>query len=631
MNKNDLYFIIDFDSTFVQVEALDELANIALRKNPRKKEILEKIKKITKAGMEGKIPFNQSLKKRIKLFETNKKDLNKLIRLLKRKITVSIARNKEFFRKYHKNIYIISGGFKEYILPLFKPLGIDKKNILANEFIFDSQGKIIGFDKKNLLSQDKGKIKQIKTLNLPGKIYVIGDSYTDYQIKEAGLANNFFVFCENIKRDAIIKKADRVLPNFDEFLYLFDFPRSYSYPKNRIKVLLLENINQTVINLFFKEGYQVETLPNALNEDELIKKITDISILGIRSRTKVTNEILVKAKKLLAIGAFCIGTNQIDLKTASQKGITVFNAPYSNTRSVVEIAIGEIIMLYRRIFEKNKKLHQGIWDKLVKNCFEIRGKKLGIIGYGNIGSQLSVLAENLGMEVYFYDAVDKLALGNAIKCESLKELLGKVNVVTLHVDGRETNKNLIGYKEFKLMKDKVLFLNLSRGFVVDIKALADNIKNGKIAGAAIDVFTNEPRKNNEKFICQLQNLPNVILTPHIAGNTEEAQKNIGDFVTKKIIDYINTGNTMLSVNFPNIQLPQQKKFHRLIHIHQNIPGILAKINSILGNNNINIEGQYLKTNENIGYVITDVNKKYNPSVMSELKKIPGTIRFRILY
>jgi len=227
--------------------------------------------------------------------------------------------------------------------------------------------------------------------------------------------------------------------------------------------------------------------------------------------------------------------------------------------------------------------------------------------------------------------VDKLALGNAIKCESLKELLGKVNVVTLHVDGRETNKNLIGYKEFKLMKDKVLFLNLSRGFVVDIKALADNIKNGKIAGAAIDVFTNEPRKNNEKFICQLQNLPNVILTPHIAGNTEEAQKNIGDFVTKKIIDYINTGNTMLSVNFPNIQLPQQKKFHRLIHIHQNIPGILAKINSILGNNNINIEGQYLKTNENIGYVITDVNKKYNPSVMSELKKIPGTIRFRILY
>lgn len=631
MDKNNFYFIIDFDSTFIQVEALDELANIALQKNPRKKEILEEIKKITKAGMEGKIPFNQSLKKRIKLFEANKKDLNKLIKLLKRKITVSIARNKEFFRKYRKNIYIISGGFKEYILPLFKPLGINKKNILANQFIFDAQGKITGFDENNLLSQNGGKIKQIKALNLPGKIYVIGDSYTDYQIKEAGLADKFFVFCENIKRDAIIKKADHVLPNFDEFLYLFNFPRSYSYPKNRIKVLLLENINQTAMNIFSKESYQIEISPRSLDKDDLLKKIEDISILGIRSNTKITTEILTKAKKLLAIGAFCIGTNQIDLKSALQEGIPIFNAPYSNTRSVVELVIGEIIMLYRKTFEKNIKLHQGIWEKSVKDCCEIRGKKLGIVGYGNIGSQLSVLAENLGMEIFFYDVVDKLALGNAIKCESLKELLGKVDVVTLHVDGRETNKNLIGYKEFKLMKDKVLFLNLSRGFVVDMKALVTNVKDGKIAGAAIDVFPNEPKTNNEKFACQLQDFPNIILTPHIGGNTQEAQKNIGEFVAKKIVDYINTGNTMLSVNFPNIQLPQQKNFHRLIHIHQNIPGILAKINSILGNNNINIEGQYLKTNEYIGYVITDVNKKYNPSVMSELKKIPGTIRFRILY
>jgi len=631
MNKNNLFFIIDFDSTFIQVEALDELANIALQKNPRKKEILEEIKKITKAGMEGKIPFNQSLKNRIKLFEANKNDLSKLIKLLKRKITASIVRNKEFFKKYSSNIYIISGGFKEYILPLFKPFGIDKKNIFANQFIFDAQGKIIGFDKKNLLSQDKGKIKQIKALNLSGKIYVIGDSYTDYQIKKAGLADKFFIFCENIKRDALINKADHILPNLDEFLYLFGLPRSYSYPKNRIKVLLLENINQTAMNIFNKEGYQIEISPRSLDKDDLLKKIEDISILGIRSSTKIATEILTKAKKLLAIGAFCIGTNQIDLKSALQEGVATFNAPYSNTRSVVELVIGEIIMLYRKTFEKNTKLHQGIWEKSVKDCCEIRGKKLGIVGYGNIGSQLSVLAENLGMEVYFYDVVDKLALGNAIKCESLKELLGKVDVVTLHVDGRETNKNLIGHKEFKFMKNKVLFLNLSRGFVVDMKALVANVKNGKIAGAAIDVFPNEPKTNNKKFVCQLQNLPNIILTPHIGGNTQEAQEDIGEFVAKKIVDYINTGNTMLSTNFPNIQLPQQKNFHRLIHIHQNVPGILAKINSILGNNNINIEGQYLKTNEYIGYVITDVNKKYNPSVISELKKIPETIRFRILY
>lgn len=631
MNNNNLYFIIDFDSTFIKVEALDELANIALENNPKKNQILTKIKNITKAGMEGKISFNQSLKKRVKLFEADKNDLDKLIKLLKRKITTSIVRNKKFFRKYHKNIFIISGGFKEYILPLFIPFGIDKKNILANQFIFDSKGKIAGFDENNLLSKTGGKIKQIKVLNLTGKIYVIGDSYTDYQIKQAGLADKFFVFCENIRRDDIVKKADHILPNFDEFLYLFDFPRSYSYPKNRIKVLLLENINKTAIELFNKEGYQIETLPNALSEDELMKKIGDISILGIRSRTKITNEILAKANKLLTIGAFCIGTNQIDLKTASQKGIVVFNAPYSNTRSVVELAIGEIIMLYRKIFEKNKELHQGIWDKSVRDCYEIRGKKLGIIGYGNIGSQLSVLAESLGMEVYFYDIVDKLSLGNAKKCSSLEELLKKADVVTLHVDGRVMNKHLIGHRQFNLMKDKAILLNLSRGFVVDINALVANVKNGKVAGAAIDVFPDEPKTNNEKFVSRLQNFPNIILTPHIGGNTQEAQKNIGEFVAKKIINYVNTGNTMLSVNFPNIQFSKQKNFHRLIHIHKNVPGILAKINGILGKSNINIEGQYLKTNENIGYVITDVNKKYPLSVISELKKIPETIKFRILY
>lgn len=631
MKKNNLNFIIDFDSTFIQVEALDELANIALRNNPSRKEILEKIKKITIAGMEGKISFNRSLKNRIKLFQANKDDINKLIKLLKRKVTNSVVRNKEFFKKYSKNIYIISGGFKEYILPLFKPLGINKKNILANQFIFDSEGKITGFYKDNFLSQNNGKIKQIKALNLIGKTYVIGDGYTDYQIKEAGLADKFFVFCENIKRDAIVKKADYMLPNFDEFLYLFDFPRSYSYPKNRIKVLLLENVNKIATELFNKEGYQIEVMEDALNEEDLIKKIADVSILGVRSRTKITKKVLDKAKKLLVIGAFCIGTNQIDLEAASEKGIVTFNAPYSNTRSVVELTIGEIIMLYRKVFVKNKKLHNGIWDKSAKDCHEIRGKKLGIIGYGNIGSQLSVLAENLGMEVFYYDILDKLALGNAKKCESLEELLKKVDVISLHVDGRETNKNFIGRKEFKLIKEGTMLLNLSRGFVVDMKELIKNVNSGKIAGAAIDVFPSEPKANNKKFVCQLQNLENIILTPHIGGNTQEAQKNIGEFVVNKIVDYVNTGNTMLNVNFPNIQLSQQHNVHRLIHTHKNVPGILAKINNILGNNNINIEGQYLKTYKNIGCVITDVDKKYPISVINKLKKIPETIKFRILY
>jgi len=627
----NFYIILDFDSTFIQAEALDKLAEIALKNNSDKKKILEKIKKITREGMEGKISFNQSLKRRLELFQASKKDLESLVKILKKKITPSIARNKEFFCNCSKNIYIISGGFKEYIWQLFKPYNIPKENILANQFIFNSQGEIIGFDEKNLLAQKNGKVKQIKALNLKGKVYVIGDGYTDYQIKKAGLANKFFVFCENIKREKVIGKADYVLPNFDEFLYLFNLPRAFSYPKNRIKVLLLENINVRGRELFEKEGYQVEEIPKALSERELLDKISDVSVLGIRSNTKATSKVLDRAKHLLAIGAFCIGTNQIDLKTCTRKGVAVFNAPYSNTRSVVELVIGEIIILYRKIFDKAIKLNDGFWEKSSLGCHEIRGKKLGIVGYGNIGSQLSVLAESLGLEVYFYDITDKLTLGNAIKCDSLPQLLRKVDIVSVHIDGRKENKNFIDEREFRLMKDGVIFLNLSRGFVVNTEVLTNNIKSGKIAGAAIDVFPKEPKTNQERFYCQLQHLPNVILTPHIAGSTEESQKNIGDFVADKIIRFINTGETVLSVNLPNLLLPEQKDLHRFIHIHRNVPNVLAKINMILGQNKVNIEGQYLKTNEEIGYVITDVNKEYKKKVIDELRKIPETIKLRVLY
>lgn len=372
-------------------------------------------------------------------------------------------------------------------------------------------------------------------------------------------------------------------------------------------------------------------LKTALNEAELCEAIREVSILGIRSKTNVTAKVLENAERLIAIGAFCIGTNQIDLKTSMHKGVAVFNAPYSNTRSVVELAIGEMIMLTRRIFEKSNLTHQGVWDKSAKNSREIRGKKLGIVGYGNIGSQLSVVAEALGMQVYFYDIVDKLALGNARKASSLDELLQEVDFVSLHVDGRKENANLISEKEFDLMKEGVIFLNLARGHIVDIEALVKNIKNGKIAGAAIDVFPYEPKNNDEEFISQLRGLPNVILTPHIGGSTEEAQENIGEYVPQKLIDYINTGSTYASVNMPNLQLPAQKDAHRLLHIHKNTAGILAQINQVLANHQINILGQYLKTNEEIGYVITDIDKEYSKDVITDLKRIENTIKFRILY
>ena len=407
--------------------------------------------------------------------------------------------------------------------------------------------------------------------------------------------------------------------------------KKFSYPKNKIRVLLLENIHKNATVAFGHEGYAIEVEKKALSEDELINRISQISILGIRSKTQLTAKVLGKAKKLLAVGAFCIGTNNIDLKTAAKKGIVVFNAPYSATRSVSELIIGEIIMLARRIFDKCSNLHKGEWKKEANGSYEIRGKKLGIIGYGNIGAQLSVIAESLGMTVYFYDIADKLALGNAIKCNSMDELLIVSDIVSVHVDGRKENTNLVGEKEFAKMKKGVLFLNASRGSVVDISSLAKAVKDGRVAGAAVDVYPKEPKSNGPGFVTPIQNLANVILTPHIGASTEEAQSNIGVYVSQKLIQFINTGTTTLSVNYPHLQLSEVRDAHRLIHIHYDMPGVLAQINEILAASRANVVGQYLKTNEFVGYVITDVNKVYSKDVIKKLKKMKETIRVRVLY
>jgi D-3-phosphoglycerate dehydrogenase len=408
-------------------------------------------------------------------------------------------------------------------------------------------------------------------------------------------------------------------------------PTIHSYPKHKIKILLVENIHRNALDLFNNEQFQIESISGALDESQLIEKINDVHILGIRSKTQVTSNVLEAANKLLAIGTFCIGTNQVDLKACAQKGISVFNAPYSNTRSVVELAVGEMIMLMRNVVTKSNLLHQGIWDKSAKNSFEIRGKKLGLIGYGNIGSQFSVIAEALGMRVYFYDISDKLALGNAQKCNSLEELLSKADVVSLHVDGRDGNVHLIGEREFAMMKDNVIFMNLSRGHIVDLTALKQAMLSGKVWGSSLDVYPYEPINNDEPFVSEMLQVPNAILTPHIGGSTEEAQANIGDFVASKLIQYINKGDSYGAVNFPEVQLPAFSSSHRMLHIHHNMPGILAKINAIFAKYNVNIQSQYLKTNEHIGYVITDVDKNYDSITENELKSIEHTIKFRILY
>jgi D-3-phosphoglycerate dehydrogenase / 2-oxoglutarate reductase len=398
-----------------------------------------------------------------------------------------------------------------------------------------------------------------------------------------------------------------------------------------MKALLLENIHPEGVRLLTERGIEVETAKGSLDEAELIDTLPGVQLLGIRSKTTVTDSVLDASPDLQAIGAFCIGTNQIDLGAAARLGIPVFNAPFSNTRSVVELVIAEIIALARHLTDKNAKMHAGIWDKSAKGAHEVRGRTLGIVGYGNIGSQLSVVAESLGMRVYYYDIADKLALGNARRCETLEELLDVAETVSLHVDGRPGNAGLFGADQFARMRRRSLFLNLCRGFVVDHEALREHLLSGQIAGAALDVFAEEPKSAGDPFTTSLQGLPNVILTPHIGGSTEEAQTDIGRFVAAKLREFADSGHTTMSVNLPQVQTESRVAGRsRLLHVHQNVPGVLATLNGLLANAHVNIEGQVLSTRGEFGYVITDVAGRLTGELVDKLESLPETVRVRVL-
>ena len=405
-----------------------------------------------------------------------------------------------------------------------------------------------------------------------------------------------------------------------------------SYPKEKIRILFLENISDVAVKNFYRHGYvQADKITKALTEEQLINEIKNVHILGIRSKTQITKTILDAAKKLQAIGCFCIGVNQVDLKAATKNGVVVFNAPYSNTRSVAELVIGAAIMLIRRIPDKNKAAHEGIWLKEAKGSYELRGKTLGIIGYGNIGSQVSVLSEGLGMKVIFYDIETKLPLGNAEDAKSLKELLSRSDVVTLHVPETPQTKNLINKNNLKYFRKGAILINYARGEVVDLYALRKAILEGNIGGAAVDVFPMEPEKNGDRFQTPLQDCPNVILTPHIGGSTEEAQQNIGEDVSVKLFNYLEKGITLGSHTVPALALPPQEHSHRILHIHHNVPGVLSEINTRLSKNKINILAQYLKTNDDIGYVVLDVDKNISAHALHLLKEVKATIKVRMLY
>lgn len=405
-----------------------------------------------------------------------------------------------------------------------------------------------------------------------------------------------------------------------------------SLDKSKIRFLLLEGIHPSAVDVLRQAGYtHVECVSGALPEDELLQKISDVHFVGIRSRTQLTAEVLAQAHKLVAVGCFCIGTNQVDLDAARERGIAVFNAPYSNTRSVAELVLAEAILLLRGIPEKNAVAHRGGWLKSADNAYEIRGKTLGIVGYGSIGTQLSVLAEGLGMKVAFYDVVSKLPLGNARQVHQLHDLLGQSDIVSLHVPELPSTEGMIGAAEIAAMKPGGILINAARGTVVEIEPLAEALRAKKLLGAAIDVFPVEPRTNKDEFVSPLRGLDNVILTPHIGGSTMEAQANIGLEVADKLVRYSDNGTSISSVNFPEVALPAHTGKHRLLHIHRNVPGVLSHINQILSDNHINIAAQYLQTKGSVGYVVIDLDAASSPLALDKLAQVPGTIRSRVLF
>ena len=624
-------YVFDFDSTLVRIETLEALADIALGGAPDAAAIRDRISALTDAAMAGDLPFGEALRLRLSLLPLTRAHVTELAERILDEGTPSVRRNLRFFRENAGRIVILSGGFREVIAPLAEHLHIPADQVLCNDLLYDADGFVTGVDPANPLAEAGGKPVVIKALALPGPVVMVGDGWTDAEVKLQGAADRFHAFTEIVRRETVVAAADAEAPSMDEFLHAEGLAGRYSYPRGRIRILLLENIHPAAVERLEEAGYTVETRKGALDEDALIEAVRGVHVLGVRSKTQVSAEVLQAADRLMAVAAFCIGTNQIDLDAAAARGVAVFNAPYSNTRSVVELAVGLTIVLLRDVSDKSAAMHRGEWNKSADGSRELRGKTLGIVGYGAIGSQLSVLAEALGMRVIFHDLTERLTLGNARRMPSLDALLAESDVVSLHVDGRADNTALIGAAELSRMKPGALLLNLSRGHIVDVGALAQALGSGRIGGAALDVFPDEPATNADPFDSPLRGLKNVILTPHIGGSTEEAQEAIGAFAAERLLAYLNRGDTTFCVNLPNVQLAEVSGAHRILHIHRNQPGVLADLNRALAAAGLNILGQHLKTDERTGYVITDVDRDYDPEALRTLKSVAGTLRFRMLH
>ncbi len=624
-------FLLDFDSTLVGLESLEVMAEVCLPQDDTGAAKRQRIAELTAAGMEGRLDFGDALRERMSLLDIRQDQLPDVVARLMAAVSPSFRANRAFLKENAARIHVLSSGFVELIVPVIESLGLRAENVHANRLLFDEHGRSLGYDDHNPLASAGGKVMLVRNLDFPAPRVLVGDGWSDWEVANAGLVERFYAYTEHVRRESVLARSERQAASFDEVLHDLGLRGIHSYPKSKLKVLLLENIHPCAVEAFTRAGYSVEVEAGALDEEQLFARLADIAVLGIRSKTRLTGKVLGQARRLVAIGAFCIGTNQIDLAAARSRGVAVFNAPYSNTRSVVELALAEIILLLRGLPEKLRQMDRGIWDKSVGPAREVRGKTLGIVGYGNIGMQLSVLAEAAGMRVLYFDLAERLALGTARRVPGLHEMLAECDAVSLHVDGRAENRNLFGAAEFAAMRKGSVLLNLSRGHVVDLDALKEALDSGHLRGAALDVFPDEPARNGDPFRHPLRENPRLLLTPHIGGSTLEAQEDIGRYVAQRLIDYLDTGSTEGAVNVPALRLPPQERAHRLVHLHLNQPGVLARINEALSAHGANILGQYLKTDGDVGYVITDVARDYSPALLDSIKAVPHTLRFRVLY
>ncbi|MBD3376934.1 phosphoglycerate dehydrogenase [candidate division KSB1 bacterium] len=639
--------IFDFGSTIIDNEGVDLIIDAALKRNmdPEHAQKMEKVHKIAAQVQNGEIPLGDFLRSSFQLTNVTQDDIRTVTSLLANKISDQVLDTISGLQQRGKNIFVFSSNFEEVVRPVTTSLDIPSENVFANQLLYDNEGKVIGFNENNPLFLSVGKVFLAEQLRIEGvldeRTAVVGNSHTDLAIRKSNNATMFVYYSTQNTMGDIKGQADFVVDRFDQLMPLFctneelsnETAEAYAVAINGKQIvtphiILLENIHKNAFEQLSHQDFTVELFKSAWSEQEICEKAIDAHALGIRSKTRITRKHFECLSNLWAIGAYCIGTNQIDLHAASNAGIPVFNAPYSNTRSVAEIVAGEIIMLMRRVFEKSSAAHQGRWLKSAQGCNEVRGKTVGIIGYGHIGSQVSVLLEVLGMSVIFHDIVDILPLGNAQKAASLDDLLQRSDVVTLHVPDTELTRGMIGTNELKKFKSGSFLINSSRGQVVDLDALAHAIKSNHLAGAAVDVYPEEPSHPDDTFQSPLQGLNNVILTPHIGGSTEEAQINIAHYVSTKLKNFLLTGSTIGAVNFPEVDLARVEGTHRILHIHRNVPGVLAKINSVLSRRNVNIEGQILQTRGEIGYLLVDIDRHVSDHVLDLLRHISETIKTR---